>query len=305
MRVHPSNVCISKALKKNKRSLRVYERLAAKELVKVSRSTSTVTTTARELGSCTSEIAVMEDGCTRVTSILGGLKVRGISKVVLSLKISSFRLSAPRHNFACQDRSTPLSVQVSGHRHLATESVIGSCDRTRLFHVVHSCKRSQFTGGVTGRVMRTQGRGPVRAAKRLGTVVHKTVPVGMRIAKKRPSGQACRTVHVRLGRRLSMLHSALSAVVSLLSSKKEVYVVAFRSLRSHVMGSGFGGGRGPYAYPDGFPIYMYKGGSGKHIIAEGPILPSRGRLRRGDESGDTGLHIFRHIRSKVRDERTL
>lgn len=290
----PSNVCMSTALNKNKRTCRIYAGLnRRKELVNVSRSTSTVGTTKGHLRNFKRGIAVVEDGCYSVGPQLRRVKVSGMSKVAMSLKISSCRLSATREKFSCQI-STPLSVHVSRHRGVATESVIGSCDRSRLCHIVHSCNRSEFTGGVTGRVITRHTGNPVRAAKRLGRVVDRTVPVGVRGASKRPSGHAFRTLQVRLGRRLSILQSALSSVVSLLGPKKELYVVAFRSLRSEVIGDSFHGGRGPYVYPDRFPIYMYKGMSGKGIVAEGPVLPSRRRLAMGDESGDTGLEVFRH-----------
>ncbi len=78
--------------------------------------------TARQLLKLPTGIVV--DGFTSVGGILRGRKVSGISKVLLSLNISSCRLSATRHNFSCRGRSG-LSVHVD-RDNLDTRSVIGS-----------------------------------------------------------------------------------------------------------------------------------------------------------------------------------
>ncbi len=94
-----------------------------------------------------------------------------------------------------------------------------------------------------------------------------------------------------MGTRLSHLGRTLSVTFSLLGGSNILTVVAFRSLRSEVIGLHFGRCYANYAYPPSYPIYIYKGAPHKRLLAGGPVRPSGGRLRVGPEDEDTGLEM--------------
>lgn len=204
-------------------------------LLTISRSPSTVTILRQQLSSLPG-IAVMRSGFTGVGGVLVSENLDNVSNVLLSLKIDSFRLSATRQNFSFR-RSTPLSVHVDGANH-DTTSIIGACSRTTLTSVLCHCKRRGFDHHVTTGVMGTQRRGPVRAAFRLISVVGTDVP-RQTVHSNRPTQHSFRTVHVRIGNRLSMLRRTLRSTFSYLGPNNQLMVVAFRSLRSQVIGGTF------------------------------------------------------------------
>lgn len=233
LRLDRGGVITSNATNNNNRSHRVTG--GTGELVTVSHSPSTIGILNRHLTRF-SGMAVIRSGFTGVGDVLGSLGVNKVSNFLLSLNMDSFRLSGNREKFSFR-RSTPLSVQVSG-RKLSTESIIGGCSRRRLTSVVCHCNRRGFDHDVTTGVITRERGTPVRAAFRLISVVGRSVPTG-RLHGKRPTEGAFRTVEVRIGNRLSGLGATLSSTFSYLGPNKVVTIVAFRSLRSEVIGRGF------------------------------------------------------------------
>lgn len=178
---------------------------------------------------------VVGNGFTSVIDLLRSEKINEISNILLSVNISSRRLSATRENFSFR-RSTPLSVEVDRDK-AATTRLIGALPTNRLEQVLDICNRRGFTNTVMGKVMGTETRGPVRAALRLTRVVGRGIPRHIHHSK-RPTEGDFRTLEVTMGSRLKILRENLSNTFRLLKDNKELTIVAFRSLRSEVMGRG-------------------------------------------------------------------
>lgn len=208
-----NSIIYSYALNNTNRSMGVTTRIKrANLLLNISRSSVTLRTTNTHLSHRIPNIPrrLLGNGFNSLSRLLYSTRIPKISNFLFSLNISSPRLSVPNENFSC-GRSTPLSVQVSPNGGaLGTTRIVGACGRRSLTQVLHICNRRGFTSRVTHRVIHHHRRRPVRAANRFIRVVGTNVPTTTHQRNKRPTGGDFRTVHVRIGRRLSILRQKLS-----------------------------------------------------------------------------------------------
>ncbi len=212
--------------------------------------------------------------------------MRRLSNLLTSLNISDRRFSSNSHKFSFHF-SKGLSVHVGHHTQLATTSILGRCTRRQLTSLFCLCKRLGGTHGVTTYIIGTHSAGHVRAARRLVTII------GPLFKHSHRGGRLTgifRTLHVRIGRRVSTLGRVLRTTTRLLQPKNELIILACRSLRSHLIG-GLVGANG---LRKGTIRSLFKGMSYPfHTIGGGMVVPSRRRRRHGPHDHDTGLQMTR------------
>lgn len=280
--VHPNKACMSIAFNNNKRSQRVLSHLRGnKHLLKFSRSRST-----RQGVIGSPRFAFMQDGFHCLRGFLHCRRVRGMSTVLTSLKMSSRRFSSDRQKFSFHFSKT-LSVHVGGQTKLATTSILGACSRRQLTSLFCLCKRLGGDHGLTSIVMGSH------TSKRVGAVNRFLRVVGPLFKHRQRGGRLTgmfRTLHVRMGRRVRTLGRVLLTTARTLGPNKELMMVACRSLRSQVMG----GVVGANGIRNGTARSFFKGLRAPFgLMGGGIVIPGRRRVRHGPESQDTGLEVTR------------
>lgn len=280
--VSPSKACMSIAFNNNKRSHRVLSQLKSKKhLLKFSRSRST-----RHGVMGSPRFAFMQDGFHCLRGFLHCRSVKRMSTVLTSLNISSRRFSSDRQKFSFHF-SKGLSVHVGGHTNVATTSIMGACRRRHLTSVFCLCNRLGGDHGLTSIVIGTHAKRGVRAVNRFLRVV------GPLFNHRERGGRLTgifRTLHVRIGRRVRTLGRVLVTTARTLGPKKQLIMVACRSLRSHVIG----GVVGANGMRNGAARSFFNGLRAPfHLMGGGIVMPSRSRVAHGPQSHDTGLEVTR------------
>lgn len=285
-------ITISYALNLTNRSVTFLGATPRTQLVNVSHSDRTLKLTTRHVRQrkLTSQFVPIRTTFSRLSRILASQNVRHISTMFVSLKLSDLRVSRASHNFSCS-RSTPLSVHVSIDRPLATRQVLTACSTTRLIHVFGRCNRRHFSHRVTHTVITRQSGRPFAAATRLGHLISRIIP-RTRHPTNGPTGHIFRTLHVRIGNRLSGLTSALPRTTGQLRIKKQLIIRSCRSLRSGAIGS-FVTRKLQISIPTNLPIVPPSTRPFFASLAQNTVGTSRRRVTTGPESTSIQLQTIR------------
>lgn len=271
-------------------SLEILKRAKNVRLIGIDRDKEALSAAEIRLSDFKSQITLVHDNFSNISSVLEELKIDKIDGMVLDLGVSSYQLDNSERGFSYIS-DAPLDMRMNKDDEKTAYDVINGYTKDKLSEIFFAYGEEKWSKRIAQFIEERRNNTPIRTTAELADIVRSAIPKGAREGITHPEKRIFQAVRIEVNGELEILKDALLDAVKSLRTGGRLAVITFHSLEDRIVKETFSGLSKGCTCPPDFPICVCGKKPQIKCITRKPVLPSETEIGVNSRSKSAKLRV--------------